>query len=67
MKHVNKVGMSTEAIEQMWTDIAGAPKIERPKIAGSTKTRRPAAPAHKQVSKYHKLHTAKRAATKESK
>jgi hypothetical protein len=26
MKHVNKAGMSTEAIEQMWTGIAGAPK-----------------------------------------
>jgi hypothetical protein len=37
MKHVNKAGMSTEAIEQMWTGIAGAPKIEQPKITGSTK------------------------------
>jgi hypothetical protein len=65
MKHVNKAGMSTEAIEKMWTGIAGAPKIKQAKIAGSTKTRRPVAPAHKQVSKYHKLSTAKRAATKE--
>jgi hypothetical protein len=38
MKHVNKAGMSTEAIEQMWTGIAGAPKIEQPKITGSTQT-----------------------------
>jgi len=36
MKHVNKVGMSTEAIELfLEAGIAGTPKIERPKIGGT--------------------------------